>query len=211
MAICCPNQDPERVRVKLHGEKQPLSVRPTNLVSHGPIPTPELREAVLADVGSGEMPMRMSVRSSRSGMDPCHVDVPMFVHTCVLMCGRCVLQDNTDFMARVPPPYRRVVRLECVECVAFLVAEAGINANDNANDPGGISDFVEGRYMGSIETTSNFLLFIQGPKYQGGEIESLTPVVQFFELSSRNALALAWGWINNRDVGSPFHFLMVWV
>ncbi|CAK4114346.1 unnamed protein product [Aphanomyces euteiches] len=143
-----PNQDPERVRVKLHGEKQPLSVRPTNLVAHGPIPTPELREAVLVDVGSGEMPMRMSVRSLRSGMDPCHVDVPMFVHSCVLMCGRCGIQDNTDFMARVPPPYRRVVRLECVECVAFLVAEAGIDANDR----GGISDFVEGRYMGSIET-----------------------------------------------------------
>ncbi|CAK4643823.1 unnamed protein product, partial [Aphanomyces euteiches] len=45
-----PNQDPERVRVKLQAETQPLSVRPANLVAYGPVPSPQLREAVLTDV-----------------------------------------------------------------------------------------------------------------------------------------------------------------
>ncbi|KAG9405254.1 hypothetical protein AC1031_004362 [Aphanomyces cochlioides] len=122
-------------------------VRPTNLVAHGPIPSPQLREAVLADLDSGEIPMQLSVEALRGAMCP-HNSLynPLFAHRCIIMCGRCGIQDNTNFMARVPTS-RREVRLECVECVVFLVAEAGIDANDSA----GISAFVERRFMGSIE------------------------------------------------------------
>ncbi|CAK4625437.1 hypothetical protein AeMF1_007251 [Aphanomyces euteiches] len=130
--VALPIHNPERIRVKLHGMKQLMSVRPTNLVAHGPIPTPQLREAV---------------ETLRGAMCPHDsLNNPLFAHRCVVMCGRCGIQDNTNFMARVPTS-RREVRLECVECVVFLVAEAGIDANDSA----GISAFVERRYMGSIE------------------------------------------------------------
>ncbi|CAK4076492.1 unnamed protein product [Aphanomyces euteiches] len=145
--VALPIHNPERIRVKLHGMKQLMSVRPTNLVAHGPIPSPQLREAVLADLNSGEIPMHLSVETLRGAMCPHDsLNNPLFAHRCVVMCGRCGIQDNTNFMARVPTS-RREVRLECVECVVFLVAEAGIDANDSA----GISAFVERRYMGSIE------------------------------------------------------------
>ncbi|CAK4643717.1 hypothetical protein LEN26_002259 [Aphanomyces euteiches] len=91
-----PNQDPERVRVKLQAETQPLSVRPANLVAYGPVPSPQLREAVLTDVKTGEIPMPMSPDYLRSAMDPSRVEEPIFVHSCKIVCVRCGIQDNTN-------------------------------------------------------------------------------------------------------------------
>ncbi|KAF0719493.1 Aste57867_993 [Aphanomyces stellatus] len=125
-------QNPADVCIKLMSGTC-LSVPPTNLMPF-PYPSTALVQAVQNDLASGDVPMPFEVESIRVAERPC-----------VITCQRCGITDATAYLVLEAGAPQAL--LECVDCVPYIAAEAGVCAEDAA----GISHVVESRYMGTAK------------------------------------------------------------
>ena len=116
-----------------------ISIKPDNLERLTPEFDPRLESTITDDVHQGEMPVPVS----RDVIENClqtREEVPM------VRCHRCATTDSDTYCC-LATSTKGAVKFECMACLVFEAAEAGVRAE-------WVTDFIDDRYLGSVQACS---------------------------------------------------------
>ena len=121
-----------------------------------------LEAAVRADVVQGEMPMPMSAIALRGALEyGAQAKARYFARICCHRCGRKE-ESGQPYCALAAKVETGEIMLECISCLVLSATEDGIATPQ-------VTEYVDGRFMGSMQTCSMLQGFARGGMMCSGE------------------------------------------